>query len=97
MNADDRAVDHRVFEIRLTRQDIENPFEHTFLRPSAEPLEHGIPWPELIRQITPGCTNADLPEDRLKKETIVVGGAPGIVILTGQQTLQTFPLIFSKN
>lgn len=64
MNADDRAFDHRVFEIRIARQDIENSFEHAFLRPSAEPLEHGVPWAEIIRQIAPWRTDPDLPQDR---------------------------------
>jgi len=97
MNANDRTVDHRVFEIRFARQGIENPFEHAFLRPPAEPHEHRVPWTELIRQIAPRHADPDLPKDRLKEETIVLGGTSGIAVLTGQQSLQPFPLIFTKN
>ena len=46
---------------------------------------------------SPRRTDADFPQDSLKEEAIVVGGTTGITVLAGQQTLQTFPLVFSEN
>jgi len=67
MNLDDAAVDHSVFEVGVFGQSSENPVESVRLDPSAEPLEHRVPFTDLLGQITPWTARPGNPQHRLDK------------------------------
>ena len=70
MDTHDGAVDHRVFEVGITRQGIEKPLEGTVLCPPTKALEDRVPRPEVLRKIAPGCTDPSPPKHDFQKQPI---------------------------
>ena len=78
VDLDDSAVDHGVFEVGVFGQGSEYPVESIRLNPSAEPLEHRVPFTELLRQVTPRTARPGDPQHRLDEEPRVRARATGI-------------------
>jgi hypothetical protein len=78
VDADDRAIDQGVLEIRITGQDLEEPLEDAGLCPAAKAPEDRIPGAERLGQITPGRPSAHQPQHRLQEQPIVRAYATGI-------------------
>jgi hypothetical protein len=62
------------------------------LLPAAEPRVHRRPRPVPLRQIAPGDTRGQPPENAIEDRAMGVGGASGGWSLRREQRLQPFPL-----
>jgi hypothetical protein len=95
MSAYDRGVDHHVFVVVITRQQLENALENSALRPPAEALMNDLPAPETLRQITPGNPCSVSIQDRIDEQSIVGGGAADMALASGQKILDPIPLVIA--
>ena len=86
MGADDRAVEHRVLVVRLTREMPEDPLPDPALGPAAEAGVHLLPITEACRQVTPGKAGAVAIEHRLDEQAVVLGGDPDMSGAAGQRS-----------
>jgi hypothetical protein len=93
MGAHDGGVDHHVFIVVITRQQLENTLENTTLRPPAEALMNNLPVPETLRQITPGDPGAVAVQDRIHEQSIVGCRAADMAFAAGQKILDPIPLV----
>ena len=93
MGAYDRGVDHHVFVVVITRQQLENAFENSALRPPAEALMNHLPAPETLWQITPGNPCPVSVQDRIDEQSIVGCGAADMALASGQKILDPIPLV----
>jgi hypothetical protein len=92
VDRDDRAVDHRVFHIRLARDRIEYPFENIGVDPVPKPLEDGVPVAERLRKIAPRAVGPSDPQHCLHKQTTVATGPSRVTRLTQAMRLDPRPL-----
>jgi hypothetical protein len=92
VDPDDGAVDHRVLEVGVSRQSLENTFEYALRGPSSEAFEDRVPKPEFVGKVTPGRAGAGDPEDGFDEEPIVRGGATRVAGLAGKQRSDPIPL-----
>ena len=76
MGADDRAVEDRVFVVRLARQVLEELRPDPALGPAAEAGAHLLPVPEAFRQVALGNAGPIAIEHRLDEQAVVLGGDP---------------------
>jgi len=67
VDLDDTAVDHGVFEVSVFGQSSENSIESVCLDPSAEPLEHRVPFAEFLWEVTPRTARSGDPQHRFDK------------------------------
>jgi hypothetical protein len=65
------GIDDQVFEVRMFAQLGEKPLPNAFLCPSPETFEHAVPLAELFRQIAPGRSGPDQPQDGIHEQPIV--------------------------
>ena len=93
MGAHDGGVDHSVFIVVITRQQLENALENSALRPPAEALMTNLPVPETLRQITPGNPGAVALQDRIHEQPIVDCRAADMALAAGQKILDPIPLV----
>src|SRR3954454_143104 len=91
MDGDDRAIDHRVFEVGFAGQGLEDTVKNLRPRPAAEPREHAVPMAELGRQITPGQPRPDTPQHGFEKQPVVPRRHATIRFLARQQSLNLLP------
>lgn len=91
MSLDDRAVNEHVFEVELVRQRVENTLEDAGEGPAAEALEDVVPVAEAFRQVAPGRSRPDPPEDSFEKPPVVRRGDAGIGRLSGQHVFNPCP------
>ncbi len=96
MHPDDRAVDHRVLEIRIARQPLKDPLEYVLLRPTTEPLEDGVPVAIGGRQVPPRRTRSDNPKNGFEKLSIIRARAPRITDLARKQRRYPPPLLVAQ-
>jgi hypothetical protein len=60
--------------------------------PAAEPAVDGAPGAVPLRQVAPGGAGAELPEDAVEEEAVVLGRLAGLRLLGRQQRGQPSPL-----
>ena len=72
MSAVDRAVDAVPFIVAIGLQRMEQSAPPAGLRPPVESIEHGLPGPEVTRQISPWDSRPAPPQDRLDEVAIVL-------------------------
>jgi hypothetical protein len=97
VNMDDGGINHRVFQIGLIGQSLENALENAALRPIPEALEHRVPVAEFRRQITPGTAGARNPQNALEKPAPVHARSAGVCFLAQTKRLDLPPLIRRQN
>src|SRR5829696_8540895 len=79
--------------IRLGLQGFEHPRPDTGLTPAVEAARDCSDCAIALRQVSPGRTRAQHPEDTVDDRAVVVIGAAGPRPLRGQQGRQTLPLL----
>ena len=97
MDPDVRRVEEDVFEIRIIRQGLENPFPDALLRPTPETCVDAVPFAEFPRQITPGSAGPRDPQYCLDEQAIVTRGRAGITNLARQLWRNPFPLLLAQD
>jgi len=93
MGAYDGGVDHHVFIVMITGQQLENALENPALCPSTETLMNRFPMAETLRQITPGTPGSKSVENGLDEQSIIVRRAAYMSLTPGQKILDPIPLI----
>src|SRR3954453_13935362 len=91
MDGDDRAIDHRGFEIRFSGQGLEDAVKNHRPHPAAEAREHAVPMAELGRQVPPGQSCPDTPQHGFEKQPVVLRRHATIRFLARQQSLNLLP------
>ena len=74
VSANDRGIEHHPLQIGVL-ESVEDPLPHPLLGPTIEPLKDTIRFAESFRQVTPRCSRASDPQDRIHKQPIVVAAA----------------------
>ena len=97
MSPDDGRIDHHVFVVGIACQQLENAFDNTALRPSAEALVHDLPVAETGREITPWYPRSISVKNRLDKQPVVRRSAADMTFTTRQEILDPFPLVVSQS
>jgi len=93
VGAYDGGVDHHIFVVVITRQQLENTLENATLCPSIEALIDNLPVPETLRQIAPGNPRPVPVQHRINKQSIVGCGATDMPLTSGQKILDPIPLV----
>ena len=96
MSAYDRAVDHRILVVGISGEMLENALPHAGLGPSAETAMHRHTITEALRQIAPGQTRTEPVKHGLDEQPVVPRGDANMPLTSGQQVLDTLPLIVPK-
>jgi hypothetical protein len=97
MSPHDGRIDHHVFVIVIACQQLENAFENTALRPSAEALVHDLPVAQAGREITPWNPRSISVKNRIDKQPVVRCSAADMTFPARQEILDPFPLIVSQS
>jgi hypothetical protein len=97
MHPNNRSIDHGVFEIGISRQSLEDPFEDALLGPSSEALEDRIPIAELRWQIAPGRTDTRNPKNCFQEPSVIVPRSARIANLPWQKRRHAPPLLVTQN
>ena len=93
MRAHDGGIDHHVFVVVIIRQQLENAFENSALRPSAEALVDDFPIPETLRKITPWNAGSIPVQNRLDEQPIIRRRTADMAFAARQKILDPVPLI----
>src|SRR3954466_16385699 len=97
MDGDDRAIDHRVFEIRFSGQGLEDTVKNPRPYPAAEPFEDIVPVAEFGRQVRPRQPRPDTPQYGFEKQSIILRRHATIRFLARQQSLDLLPNGVAEN
>src|SRR3954464_9987032 len=97
MDGDDRAIDHRGFEIRFSGQGLEDALKNHRPHPAAEAREHAVPMAELGRQVPPGQSCPGTPQHGFEKQPVVLRRHATIRFLARQQSLDLRPNGVAEN
>jgi hypothetical protein len=93
MSAYDGGVNHHVFVIVITRQQLENTLENSTLRPSTEALMNRFPVTETLWQITPGTPRPKSVKNRFDEQPVIFCRAAHVSFTSWQKILNPIPLI----
>jgi len=66
--------------------------DRSVLVPLIEEVPYRGPWPELLREITPGRARPQNPEDRINDLAAVPRPPSGLAVARGEQVSDDFPL-----
>jgi hypothetical protein len=97
MGAHNSAVDHRIFVVGVCCEVLKDPLPHTSLSPAAEAPVHVLPVTEPLRQIAPRHPCPITIEHGLDEQPIVRRGNPDRAFPSGQQALDSFPLVVAQS
>src|ERR1700693_547314 len=97
MSPHDGSVNHHVFVVVITCQQLKNALENAALRPSAKALVHDLPVAEPRRQITPRNTSSISVENGFDEQPIVRRSATDMAFTAGQKILDPLPLVVSQS
>src|SRR5215831_17265006 len=97
MSAHDGGVDHHVFVVVITRQQLENTLENAALRPPTEALVDDLPIAKALREIAPRDTSSKSEENRLDEQSVIRRGASHMAFAAGQKILDPIPLIVAQS
>jgi len=93
VSAHDGGVDHHVFVVVVTGQQLENALENPALRPAAKALMDDLPIAEALGQIAPGNAGSIAVQDGFDKQSIVRRRASHMAFAAGQKILDPVPLV----
>ena len=96
VDLDDRAVNHRVFKVRILGQHFEHAIERIRFHPPTEAFEHCVPLPEFLRQVEPLAPCPDDPERSLDKMARVRPGPTGGTFPAKAMWRDNLPLVVSQ-
>lgn len=83
VGADNGAINHDPFTIRLTSKSFEDPLPDTAPVPPIEAGEDRVPGPEAFGQIPPGRACPVFPEDGFDDWTVVQARPPHSTLFAG--------------
>src|SRR5207248_6145071 len=92
MHPHNRSIDHHIFKIRIVRQNLEDTLESSSLRPPSKSLEHRVPVPKLLRQVSPRRSGSCDPQHRLQKTPTVASRLSWISHFSQTIRLDRLPL-----
>ena len=95
VSAHEGGVDHHVFVVVITRQELENILENSALRPSIEVLIDDLPVTKALGQITPRNTSSEPVENRFDEQSIVRRSASHMAFAARQKVFDPIPLIIA--
>src|SRR5690348_81776 len=90
------AVEHRVFVVGVGSQVFKQAQPHALLGRAAEAPMSLLPVAESLRQVAPGNSGAVSVKDGLNESAIITGGYADISRFSGEQVLDSCPLIIAK-
>ena len=93
VSAHDGGVDHHVFVVVIARQQLENTFENSALRPPAEALVDDFPVTEALGEIMPRNADPLSAQNGFDEQPVICGRAPNMAFAAGQKILDPIPLI----
>ena len=93
MRAHDGGIDHHVFVVMVTRQQLENAFENSALCPSTEALVDDFPIAKTLRKITPWNAGSIPVQNGLDEQPIIRRRAANMAFAAWQKILDPIPLI----
>jgi hypothetical protein len=93
MRAHNGGIDHHVFVVMVARQQLENAFENSALRPSAEALVDDFPIAETLRKITPWNTGSIPIQNGLDEQPIICSRAADMTFAARKKILDPIPLV----
>jgi hypothetical protein len=73
----DRAVDHRVFVVRVGCQVLKDPLPHTRVRPATVPAARVVPITKALRQVAPRYPGPEAIEHRLDEQPVIFAKSCG--------------------
>ena len=79
----------------VTRQQLENAFENSALRPSAEALVDDFPIAKTLRKITPWNAGTISVQNRFHEQPVIRRRAANMAFPTGQKILDPIPLVIA--
>ena len=98
MGPDDGGADHRVFIVRVIRQNLEKIRPNTARSPARETPVGVVPIAEALRHIPPWRAGAELPDHRLDKQPVAqLAVAPDMARPAGQQILDPGKLVVPQS
>jgi len=99
MSADDGAIDEVQAPVNLATpvglglQGFQDTRPDAGLAPPIKPAGHGADGALALRQVLPGGTGSQDPENSVHNGSMIVVGAPGFGLLRRQQRFQPSPLL----
>ena len=93
MSAHDGGVNHHVFVVVVTRQQLKNALENPALRPPAEALMNDLPIPEALGQVAPGNAGSIAVQNSFDEQPIIRRSAAHMSFAARQKILDPLPLI----
>ena len=96
VSAHDGGVNHHVFVVMITGQEIENPLENAALGPSVEALIDDLPVAKALGQIAPRDAGAKLEKNGFDKQAIVGGRTGNMVFAARQNVFDPIPLVVAQ-
>jgi len=97
MGAHDGRIDHRVFVVGIRGQMLEHPLPDARLGPAGKARMNRLPVSEPLRQVPPGHAGPISVQNRLDKQTIVLGGYAHISLTSRQQILDPLPFVVMQS
>jgi hypothetical protein len=91
MDFDVAGVDHQPFVIGIDDQFFQETLPEALVAPAAKATVGVFPVPIIGRQIPPGSTGAQDPENGVEKKPVVFGSATPESLLSGQMRFEQFP------
>ena len=91
MDFDVAGVDHQPFVIGIDDQFLQQSLPKALVAPAAKATVGVFPVPIIGRQIPPGSTGAQDPENGVEKKPVVFGSATPESLLSGQMRFEQFP------
>jgi hypothetical protein len=92
----DGAVDHRVFDVGVGGEMLENPFPDAGLGPTGKPRVNLDRITKPLRQVAPGNPSAIAVEHCFDEQTVVSCRHSDVAFTARQQVLDTIPLVVTK-
>ena len=96
MDFDVAGVDHQPFNIRLVDQLLQKFFPDAFIAPAAEAAMRIFPIAIVGRQVAPGCSAAQDPENTVEKTPIILGDAAPQALLSRKMSGEQFPGLIAQ-
>src|SRR5262249_37229185 len=96
MSAHDGGVDHHVFVVVITCQQLENTLENAALRPPIEALVDDLPIAKALREIAPRDTSSKSEENRFDEQSVVRRSPSHMAFAARQKILDPIPLIVAQ-
>jgi hypothetical protein len=97
MGAHDGRIDHRVFVVGIRGQMLEHALPNARLGPTGKARMNRFPRPEALRQVPPRHAGPITVQNRLDKQTVILGGRAHIPLTSKQQILDPIPFVVMQS